>query len=173
MEVVAHWDNSADNPNNPDPTKDARFGAESTAEMMVGFVDFVAAKGVSPRPVSPVIAKLAELAQTHPGEAWRIDTERYRGKGPEPTALLPPRGGGPVRWFGGEPGNCFVGSLVNNIVWDGNHASATVGRGQTAKIGGSSRNDGSLVPNMGAMGGGVEVTGTPAESEVLVTLPNG
>ena len=45
MEVVAHWDNSADNPNNPDPTKDVRFGVESTAEMMVGFVDFVAAKG--------------------------------------------------------------------------------------------------------------------------------
>ena len=26
MEVVAHWDNSADNPNNPDPTVDVRFG---------------------------------------------------------------------------------------------------------------------------------------------------
>ena len=173
MEVVAHWDNSADNPNNPDPTKDVRFGVESTAEMMVGFVDFVAAKGVSPRPVSPVIAMLAELAQTHPGEAWRIDTERYRGKGPEPTPLLLPRDGAPGRWFGGEPGNRVVGSPVNDIVWDANHVTATVGRGPTAKIEGLVQDDGSLLLNMGAMGGGAEVRGTPAENEVLVTLPNG
>ena len=173
MEVVAHWDNSADNPNNPDPTVEVRFGVESTAEMMVGFVDFVAAKGVSPRPVSPVFAMLAELAQTHPGEAWRIDTERYRGKGPEPTALLLPRGGGPGRWFGGEPGNRVVGSPVNDIVWDANHVTATVGRGPTAKIEGFVQDDGSLMLNLGGMGGGAEVRGTPAENEVLVTLPNG
>ena len=123
MEVVAHWDNSADNPNDPDPTKEVRFGVDSTAETMVGFVDFLAAKGVSPTPVSPVIAMLAELAQAHPGEAWRIDTERYRGKGPEPTALLLPRGGGPGRWFAGEPGNRVVGSPVNDILWNGNRVN--------------------------------------------------
>ena len=141
--------------------------------MMVDFVDFVAAKGVSPRRVSPVIAMLAELARTHPGEAWRVDTERFRGKGPEPTALPLPRGGATGRWFGGEPGNRVVGSPVNAIVWDGNNVTATVGRGPTVTIKGLVQEDGSLLLNLGAMGGGAEVRGTPAENEVLVTLPNG
>ena len=66
-----------------------------------------------------------------------------------------------------------MGSPVNGIVWDGNHVTATVGRGPTAKIEGSVQDDGSLLLNMGAMGGGAEVRGTPAENEVLVTLPNG
>ncbi len=38
LEVVAHYDNSADNPNNPDPTKDLTFGVD---EMMIGFVDYL------------------------------------------------------------------------------------------------------------------------------------
>ena len=173
MEVVAHWDNSAGNPNNPDPTADVGFGVESTDEMMVGFVDFVAAEGVSPRPASPVIAVLTELARTHPGEAWRVDTERYRGKGPEPTALLLPRGGGPGQWFGGEPGNRVVASPVNDIVWDGNRVTATVGRGPTAKIEGLLQEDGSLLLDLSATGGGAEVRGTPAENETPRTLPNG
>ena len=77
------------------------------------------------------------------------------------------------RWFGGEPGNRVVGSPVNDIIWDGNHVTATVGRGPTAKIEGFVQEDGSLLLNLGAMGGGAEVTGTPAENEVLVALPNG
>lgn len=43
VEVVAHWDNSADNLDNPDPTRDVGFGVESTDEMLIGFVDYVAA----------------------------------------------------------------------------------------------------------------------------------
>jgi hypothetical protein len=38
LELVAHYDNSADNPNNPDPTKDLTFG---TDEMMIGFIDYL------------------------------------------------------------------------------------------------------------------------------------
>jgi len=38
LEVVAHYDNSADNPRNPDPTDDLTFGVE---EMMIGFVDYL------------------------------------------------------------------------------------------------------------------------------------
>ena len=38
LELVAHYDNSADNPRNPDPTDDLTFGVE---EMMIGFVDYL------------------------------------------------------------------------------------------------------------------------------------
>ena len=48
IEAVSHYDNSADNPNNPDPTKDVTFGEQSTNEMMFGVFDFTPKDGVSP-----------------------------------------------------------------------------------------------------------------------------
>jgi peroxiredoxin len=41
VHAVAHWDNSANNPLNPDPKKAVRFGLQSWEEMMVGFVAYV------------------------------------------------------------------------------------------------------------------------------------
>jgi mono/diheme cytochrome c family protein len=41
LHSVAHWDNSPNNPLNPDPTKSARFGLQTWEEMMVGFVCYV------------------------------------------------------------------------------------------------------------------------------------
>jgi peroxiredoxin len=40
IECTAHYDNSADNPNNPDPTKEVRWGDQTWDEMMIGFVDY-------------------------------------------------------------------------------------------------------------------------------------
>ncbi|HVS38547.1 MAG TPA: redoxin domain-containing protein [Gemmataceae bacterium] len=34
---TAHWDNSADNPNNPDPMRQVRWGDRTDDEMMIGF----------------------------------------------------------------------------------------------------------------------------------------
>ena len=39
IECVAHFDNSANNPNNPDATKEVRYGDQSWEEMMFGFFD--------------------------------------------------------------------------------------------------------------------------------------
>ncbi len=41
IHAVAHWDNSASNPLNPDPKKSAKFGLQTWDEMMVGFVAYV------------------------------------------------------------------------------------------------------------------------------------
>ena len=41
MHCVAHFDNSAKNPNNPDPTKEVRWGDQTWEEMMIGWMDFV------------------------------------------------------------------------------------------------------------------------------------
>jgi hypothetical protein len=52
--VTAHFDNSAKNKYNPDPTKAVRFGDATYDEMLVGFVDYVIAK-----PKERAVAKLA------------------------------------------------------------------------------------------------------------------
>jgi len=39
IKATAWWDNSANNPANPDPSKDVRWGEQSWEEMMIGFVD--------------------------------------------------------------------------------------------------------------------------------------
>ncbi len=39
IECTAHYDNSANNPSNPDPTKEVRWGDQTFEEMMVGFFD--------------------------------------------------------------------------------------------------------------------------------------
>lgn len=46
LEWVAHFDNSKNNPNNPDPDTAVRFGEQSTAEMMIGFFDVTAPVGM-------------------------------------------------------------------------------------------------------------------------------
>lgn len=41
IEIVALYDNSADNPDNPDPGRDVGFGLESTDEMMFGIFELI------------------------------------------------------------------------------------------------------------------------------------
>jgi hypothetical protein len=40
IECTAHFDNSDDNPNNPDPSALVRWGDQTWEEMMIGFVDY-------------------------------------------------------------------------------------------------------------------------------------
>ena len=44
VEVIARFDNSANNPANPDPTKTIRWGAASETEMMDGWMEYVDAE---------------------------------------------------------------------------------------------------------------------------------
>ena len=44
IECTAHYDNSKDNPNNPDPNKSVRWGDQTWDEMMIGFVDYAYTK---------------------------------------------------------------------------------------------------------------------------------
>ena len=39
IECTAHFDNSPNNPANPDPKKEIHFGEQSWDEMMIGFFD--------------------------------------------------------------------------------------------------------------------------------------
>jgi acetyl esterase/lipase len=59
LHAVAHWDNSRNNPLNPDPTKSVRWGLQTWDEMMVGWVAYVWER--------PETA--AELAKNPPSQA--------------------------------------------------------------------------------------------------------
>ena len=48
LEVIAHFDNSANNKFNPDPTKDVRWGDQTWEEMMIGFFSTVAEPVAAP-----------------------------------------------------------------------------------------------------------------------------
>lgn len=39
IETIAHFDNSANNPANPDPTKPVRWGEQTWEEMMIGWMN--------------------------------------------------------------------------------------------------------------------------------------
>ncbi|MEE2776402.1 MAG: thiol-disulfide isomerase [Acidobacteriota bacterium] len=41
VEIIAHYDNSVDNPDNPDPNRDVGFGLQSTDEMMFGVFELI------------------------------------------------------------------------------------------------------------------------------------
>jgi hypothetical protein len=122
VDVLAHWDNSTGNPANPDPERDVTFGTDSTDEMLIGFVDYVVDEGISPKPVSLVLGKLAELAENHPGRVWRVDIERDPTKGPEPSAIHLPIDG-PGGWYV-QFGNAVLPAPINEIVWTGNQVTA-------------------------------------------------
>ena len=61
LEVIAHYDNSANNKFNPDPTKDVRWGDQTWEEMMIGFFSTVAeppaAPTAQPQPLSNVVQR--------------------------------------------------------------------------------------------------------------------
>ena len=44
LRCVAHFDNSAKNPQNPDPMKRLYWGDQTWEEMMIGWVDYVEVK---------------------------------------------------------------------------------------------------------------------------------
>jgi mono/diheme cytochrome c family protein len=41
VKAYAHFDNSKENPANPDPAKEVRFGQQTWEEMLIGYMDFV------------------------------------------------------------------------------------------------------------------------------------
>jgi hypothetical protein len=53
IECTAHYDNSANNPANPDPTQEVREGDQSWQEMMIGFFDVAIDPKMEPKQLMP------------------------------------------------------------------------------------------------------------------------
>lgn len=122
IDCIAHWDNSANNPANPDPTRNVRFGPESTDEMMIGFADFIVDEGVRPKVhESPVIAKMAELVEKYPGEVFEVMIPS--GGRMAPSAMhIPKQGQG--GWYV-EFNNVVGIAPIIDITWTGDAFEAT------------------------------------------------
>ena len=50
IECLAHFDNSPNNPDNPDPSAEVRWGDQSWEEMMIGFFEIAIGSDASLRP---------------------------------------------------------------------------------------------------------------------------
>lgn len=120
IDCVAHWDNSANNPANPDPNKTVRFGNESYDEMMIGFVDYVVKEGVRPKGGDDdlIRAKITELVNLYPGEVYELKVPNGPpGTPPQLNAIHLPREGEGGWYIKFGP---IVGKApLTQIKWDG------------------------------------------------------
>jgi mono/diheme cytochrome c family protein len=146
VECVAHYDNSADNPVNPDPSKNVKFGPESYDEMMIGFVDFIADEGVRLKEPQAIRTEmLRQLGREHPGEVYAVHAGR-----PEFTAPLHlPRQGDGVFYviFDGQ----LLDARVRDIQWDGSSFTAKVDgpNGQEIPLSGKLGEQGTIETTLG------------------------
>jgi hypothetical protein len=115
VEAVAHYDNSADNPHNPDPTRDVTFGEQSNDEMMFGVFDFTPKDGVSPVPTTPE-KRMDVLAGTFPkGSAYRTEVTVLK---PIPAVLHLPRTGEGAFYL--AQGRVQINRIpIKQITWNG------------------------------------------------------
>ena len=121
IDCVAHWDNSADNPNNPDPTRDVTFGNESYDEMMIGFVDYIVKDGVRPPSSSDLMAAYAvELAEKNPGEVYQISIKDEEDGDEQHFVIRLPANGTAGSLRIGLQGT-FLDVPIEELKWEGLH----------------------------------------------------
>lgn len=116
IDVVAHYDNSAQNLANPDPSQTVYYRDETFQEMFVGFMEFIVDDGVAPRPMPPA-KKLELLIAQHPAD----ESYMLNGLMGLPWALhLPREGQGSWYFVVGSP--MFTNSIWD-VAWDGDEFS--------------------------------------------------
>ena len=121
IDCVAHYDNSADNPFNPDPTKNVTFGNESFDEMMIGFVDYTVDGARSPATTEEQIAAFRdELVES--GAQVVYDVELRDDDNTIVTVLQLPADGEGL-WFVPANGQVIEGKL-QEIARDGRDLTA-------------------------------------------------
>lgn len=116
LEVTAVWDNSADNPFNPDPTQEIIYRGNVFNEMFVGFFEAIPKEGVYHDP-KPAKVQLLNLLAAHPPE------DSYFVGGFIPMGLyLPSEGEG---WLYLVQGVNMFTITLDDIQWDGDHLVVT------------------------------------------------
>ncbi|MEK7793643.1 MAG: thiol-disulfide isomerase [Candidatus Hydrogenedentota bacterium] len=156
VDVVAHYDNSANNPHNPDPSVDVGFGLQSTDEMMFGIFEYFTVDGAAAKPVSDD-DRLSMITKDLPkGDTYKINLAF--GRDSLPTALVLPReGDGSLHLaLHGQ----FMQLPVTDIIWDGDQYTFKL----NIKFGGASASfmangtvgpDGAIKGDFGGAGGGM------------------
>jgi len=124
IDCVAHFDNSADNANNPDPTRDVTFGQESYDEMMIGFLDYVVEHGVRPETSGERNTRLlGDWAAEYPGDVYAMKLINGDSEKPPVPFYLPKSGTGLTTVVNnGTPMTC----IIDEIAWTGNTFTCVV-----------------------------------------------
>ena len=99
VKVDASWDNSEDNPGNPDPTVDVPWGDGTNNEMLVAFIDFIDAKETKTRPV-PATPQIERLLSRHVAEESYLVGVEGMGLGGKWGLVVPDAEG--------EPGELYM-----------------------------------------------------------------
>ena len=110
IEVTAVWDNSADNPANPDPTREIIYRGNVFNEMFVGFMEVVRKEGGYHRPKKNV-DKLQDLIARHPKET------SFLAEGFLPVAFWAPREGEGVLYV--VTGLQMFTITLDDVAWSG------------------------------------------------------
>ena len=119
LDILAHYDNSELNPDNPDPTKDVTFGTQTNDEMMFTVFEFIANEGVSPIPSSDE-RRLDFLIASLPADStYNIDLQMM-GRAIPSALHLPKTGEG--TWYILMQGNLLL-LAAKNVEWDGSSYS--------------------------------------------------
>ena len=120
IECVAHFDNSAGNPDNPDPTISVTFGDESYDEMMIGFIDFVVDDGIRPETIQQTKARYLEsMAQSFPGDVYM-----YPDSEGKPFGMHIPRSGEGTLYL--RVNRNLAPCRIFDIEWNGQSFTASV-----------------------------------------------
>lgn len=120
IECVAHFDNSAGNLANPDPTRDITFGDESYDEMMIGFMDYIVDDGIRPYTRDELRDKWrTELTKEFPTDTYSV----YFQNPERPTILYLPRSGEGFVVLGVN--NNLAKCPLQDVKWNGDEFTAT------------------------------------------------
>lgn len=117
IDLVAHYDNSSENPSNPDPERAVTFGEQSTDEMMFGMFEFIADEGVAPKPVT-LDTRIDALQATLPQDSsYKVTVALVAGR-QVPSILHLPRSGEGT-WYIAQSRLQINVTPIRNISWDG------------------------------------------------------
>lgn len=79
LAVKAHFDNSPDNLNNPDPTKEVTFGEQTFEEMMIGFFEMSLADQDLTRSATEVGSRVTEFSAIHQANNGQLSKDALMG----------------------------------------------------------------------------------------------
>lgn len=110
LHVTAVWDNSENNPFNPDPSQEIIYRGNTFNEMFVGFVEAIQKDGVY-MDDPPAKDRLMALLAEHPSE------DSYYVPGFLPFGIYAPKEG--EGWLYLTNGSVMFTTSLDDIVWDG------------------------------------------------------
>lgn len=115
LQVTARWDNSPDNPANPDPNQEIIYRGDTFNEMFVGFVEAIPAEGVTHDP-TPAKERIPKILSRHPAE------DSYYAGGFLPFGLYVPDNG-EEGWLYLVNGLNMFSISLDDFEWDGDTLS--------------------------------------------------